>query len=376
MGDELGKLRDEIDTLKKIAFTAGLLQGDITIRTLFESLAEGVVVVNPDGRIVLINPRMEELFGYTRQEIQGEPIDILIPPEYREAHQARIADFFSAPRIRPMGLGMDLRACRKDGTTFPVEISVSFLEVETGTLGLAFISDISARKETEDKLKQTNRQLDEFAQVVAHDLNSNVCAIVSMSELLADSQEDFTDAERYEFLCQISQIGSKMSDIISELLLFARMEKVDSKLVPVDMRPLIDSAIQRLKPKIAETQAVIRIGALDETALGYGPWIEEVWFNYLSNALEYGGRPAQVDIGAGREGRMVSCWVRDNGAGIEADSVPLIFDDQNDAREKIIKGHGLGLSIVRKIVSKMGGDVRVESRPGAGSCFFFRLPAA
>ncbi|WP_372794601.1 PAS domain S-box protein [Pontiella sp.] len=375
MSDEVGQLKQELEIQKNIAYTAGLLQGDITIRTLFESLAEGVVVINPLGRIILINPRMETMFGYSRAEVQGEPIDIYIPPELRESHHGHISEFFTRPRIRPMGMGLDLSGCRKDGSTFPIEVSVSFLDAEHGTLGLAFISDISARKETEEQLKQTNKHLDEFAQIVAHDLNSNVTSIVSVSEMLNDPEDDFSDEERKEFLNEISRIGTKMSDIIKELLLFARMDRTDLTVSPVDMNPLIQSAIQRLKGDIADTGAVVKTDPMAEQALGYAPWVEEVWFNYLSNALKYGGRPPQIEIGCSREDGIISFWVKDNGPGIDADKMHLLFDDQNDAREKIIKGHGLGLSIVNNIVERMGGSVHAESRPGEGSTFYFRLPA-
>ncbi|WP_168433361.1 sensor histidine kinase [Pontiella sulfatireligans] len=369
-------MQAEQEAQKRIAFTAGLLQGDITIRTFMESLAEGVVVINIDGRIILINQRMEELLGYSKIEVQGESISLFIPERLRAIHDKHISSYFSHPRIRPMGIGLDLTGQRKDGKEIPVEVSLSNLEVDSGRIGLAFITDISARKAAETKLKKKNKQLDEFASIVAHDLNSDVSAIVGLSEMLIDAEDDFSAEETREYLQEIANGGRKLSEIIRELLLFARMEKGDCVFSRLKMTSLIAPVQERLKREIADRSASISIDESGHTVMGYGPWLEEVWFNYLSNALKYGGTPPIIEIGSRKENDTVVFWIKDNGPGIAAEDLELVFNDGNDARKRIIKGNGIGLTIVKRIVEQLSGKAWVTSEPGQGSVFYLSLPSA
>ncbi len=152
---------------RQIAFASGLFQGDVTVRTLLESIGEGIVIIDQFGTILLVNSRAEQMFGYPREEIVGKPHALLIPERFRTVHEQHTAHYFEEPKARPMGLGLDLAGRRRDGSEFPVEISLSFLETINGLLVLAFISDISHRKEAENKLRKSEYQLAE-AQRLAH----------------------------------------------------------------------------------------------------------------------------------------------------------------------------------------------------------------
>jgi PAS domain S-box-containing protein len=143
---------------RQVAFASGLFQGDVTIRTLLESLAEGVVIIDSHGTILLVNNRAEEMFGYSKKELVGLPHGILLPERLREIHEGHVAHFFEEPTIRPMGQLLDLVGRRKDGGEIPVEISLSFLETINGRLALAFISDISHRKEVERNLRESEER--------------------------------------------------------------------------------------------------------------------------------------------------------------------------------------------------------------------------
>lgn len=139
----------ELRIQRQIAFASGLFQGDVTIRTLLESLAEGVVIIDSHGTILLVNARAEQMFGYPKKDLVGEPHAVLLPERLRKVHEGHVAHFFDDPKIRPMGQLLDLVGSRRDGSEFPVEISLSFLETLNGCFALAFISDISPRKEAE-----------------------------------------------------------------------------------------------------------------------------------------------------------------------------------------------------------------------------------
>jgi signal transduction histidine kinase len=179
-----------------------------------------------------------------------------------------------------------------------------------------------------------------------------------------------------------------MSNIINELLLLAGVRKMNIEPTALDMASIIAEALQRLNGVIEEHQATIILPAVWPVALGYGPWIEEVWANYLSNAIKYGGRPPRLELGAtpyqtseGSEisqasSSMVRFWVRDNGPGLTSEEQARLFTQFTRLHQMQAKGHGLGLSIVQRIIKKLDGQVEVESQMGQGSVFSFTLPSS
>lgn len=366
--------KGELEIQKSIAYTAGLLQGDVTIKTLIESLAEGVIIVNDTGRIILINKRMGELTGYGKQEVMGESINILIPSENHAKHTAHLAEFFNHPRIRPMGIGLDLMALRKDKTTFPVEISLSFLDTDTGRLGIAFLTDITSRKLAEDELKKRNIELDAYAHTVAHNLNSSVTGIVGISDMLIDDSMTITKEKQQFFLKQIAQNGRKMTNVIRELLIFASMKKELVEMSFVNINDSLNNALERLKYQVEENNAII---IRDENLLncsGYSPWIEEIWLNFLSNAIKYGGKPPRIEITSSKTGNgFIRYDIKDNGKGMADNIKKQIFELQAINKEQDIKGYGLGLSIVKRIIEKLDGYLTVDSTLNEGSTFSFYL---
>jgi len=152
---EKARLEQELRIQRQIAFASGLFQGDVTVRTLLESLAEGVVIIDNTGTILLVNTRAEQMFGYPKKDLIGKPHAVLIPELFRKAHVEHEAQYFEAPRIRPMGQLIDLAGRRRDGSEFPVEISLSFMETVNGVLFLAFVSDITLRKQYETRLRES-----------------------------------------------------------------------------------------------------------------------------------------------------------------------------------------------------------------------------
>jgi signal transduction histidine kinase len=232
------------------------------------------------------------------------------------------------------------------------------------------------------QLEAHNEELDAFAHTVAHDLKNPLSPLVGYAEVLAMDYAAIIDAEGLSYLRKIVQSGRKMNNIIDELLLLAGARKMDVDVEPVDMARIVRQAQQRLGFMIKEQQAEIVLPETWPTALGYGPWIEEVWVNYVSNALKYGGQPPHVELGAdvGQADDLphdaVRFWVRDDGPGLSPEEQVRLFTPFTRLDQVRAKGHGLGLSIVRRIVEKLGGQVGVESEVGAGSLFWFTLPAA
>ncbi|MGD2206613.1 MAG: PAS domain-containing sensor histidine kinase, partial [Anaerolineae bacterium] len=251
-----------------------------------------------------------------------------------------------------------------------------------GQMGLAL--DITRRVQTEKALRQRtieleerNEELDAFAHTVAHDLQDPLSLVIGYGAVLVDDRASLSDQEFQRGLSIILQSGRKMSNIIDELFLLTQVRKTEVDTRRVDMAGIVAGALQRLAHLVEEQQAQIVLPDSWPAVWSYEPWIEEVWVNYLSNALKHGGRPPHVELGAEvQSDSSVRFWIRDNGPGLTEEEQARLFTPFTKLSQVRTKGHGLGLSIVRRIVEKLGGWVGVESDgvPGRGSVFYFTLP--
>ena len=224
------------------------------------------------------------------------------------------------------------------------------------------------------------QELDAFSHTVAHDLRNPLTSIIGYAEML--KRELKPGAEINERTAKrvhaIAQAGRKMNNIIDALLLLANVSQHKQvQLAPVNMADTINQVKNRLALMIEEYQGTIQTPPSWPTIIAYAPWMEEVWANYLSNGLKYGGRPPQLQLGADQiDNRLVRFWVSDNGPGLEAEARAKLFTPFTRLHQDHTEGHGLGLSIVQRIVERLGGQVGVESVPGEGSLFYFTLPFA
>jgi signal transduction histidine kinase len=224
------------------------------------------------------------------------------------------------------------------------------------------------------------KELDAFAHTVAHDLKNPVGVTISYSQFLKKFSDRLSAEEFQKYLDNIMWNGYKMTNIIDELLLLSSVRKEEVEPKPVEMAGIVDEVRSRLAYMIrdSEVEFVVPEPEAWPSALGYGPWIEEVWTNYVSNAIKYGGQPPLVELGATIHDDMVQFWVKDNGAGLTPQEQENLFIPFTRLNQVSTEGHGLGLSIVQRIVKKLGGRVGVESEgiPGQGCVFSFYLPKA
>ncbi len=360
---------------RRVAYATELFQGDITIRTLLESLAEGVVIVDSAANIVFINSQTERIFGYQKEEIVGRPLNILIPEKLHSAHEKHVNDYFKSPRVRPMGKGRDLIGHKKDGRDFPVEISLSFLEADGNRLSMAFVTDITLRKKAEKDLTTRNEELDDFAHTVAHDLKGSLTSLLGYSELLSQRDVNLEKQTIRDSLDQICTSSRKMANIIDELLLLASVRKEDVEVTSLVMLSIVNDALLRLKSEVKISEIEIVLADDFPEALGHAPWVEEVWYNYIGNAIKYGGDPAKIEIGGElQDNGFAQFWVKDNGPGLNDVEQSRLFTAYA-LQERKSGGHGLGLSIVKRIVEKLNGGVGVQSHVSEGSIFSFTLPS-
>jgi signal transduction histidine kinase len=224
-------------------------------------------------------------------------------------------------------------------------------------------------------LKDRNQELEDYAHTVAHNLKNPLSVIILTSDAMIDI-EDLNRQELKEYLQQICSTAYEMNDTVDNLLLLSEVRKVDIPSGPVEMGKVVSRIRKRMHHLIKEYNGTILTPKEWPSAMGYAPWIEEVWCNYVSNALKYGGRPPIVRLGATElPDGTIRFWVLDNGFGIPAEVQESLFIPFNQFSDHYRPGHGLGLSIVRHIIEKLGGKVGVESRAGKGSLFYFTLPS-
>jgi signal transduction histidine kinase len=227
------------------------------------------------------------------------------------------------------------------------------------------------------ELEAKNADLEVFAHAVAHDLKGPICTLAGYADLVRRAHTDMLDDELQKCLGTIHRSALKLSDIIDELLLLAELRQDEVEIEELDMADIVSRALSRLACKLDGDATNVVLPETWPAAAGYGPWVEEVWVNYIDNALKYGGRPARVELGAERVDGASRFWVRDNGRGLTATEQDQLFSPFTRLAKAYAEGHGLGLSVVYHIVEKLGGRVGVDSVGvlGQGSVFSFTLPA-
>jgi PAS domain S-box-containing protein len=336
-----------------------------------------------EGRYLYASPIALQAVGLTADQVVGKNWrDLGFPAEEGRRFEERLKLVFET--------GQTITA----EVAFPIGDSMHYYEQILGPLrdqtgqvvmALSTVHDITERKQTEQLIQQyatevlaRNEDLEAFARTVAHDLKGPLSNIIGFIEWL-QGRPDLPSAERQGYIDIIARNAVKIDGIIDELLLLAQVRKEKVELLPIDTARLVSEAQARLAFMIAESGVVIRVPGAWPPALGHGPWVEEVWVNYLSNAIKYGRTPSaapRIELGFDEQpDRFIRFWVRDWGPGIPEAEHAALFTAYGEHSKVRATGHGLGLSIVRMIVAKMGGQVGVESAPGKGSTFYFTLPA-
>ncbi len=343
---------------------------------------DAIVTLDAHNQIVEWNPGAERLFGYSREEAIGKELDLLISaPEVREEAICLTRMTMQGERVSPT----EAVRHRKDGSPVDVILAGSPIFIEGEFAGaVAVYTDISDLREAQEALRQhaadleaRNEELNAFAHTVAHDLKNPLQNLIGYTELLGEGYEDLPDEIREEALRTIVQSADRMNSIIEELLLLAAVRRGEVRSEPLEMGAIVAAAQDRLAYMIEEHDAQIAVPETWPTAVGHAAWVEEAWANYLSNAIKYGGDPPRVEVGASEQpDGMVRFWVRDNGRGLTAEEQARLFVPFTRLHQVRAEGQGLGLSIVRRIVDKLGGQVGIESEVGEGSTFFFTLPQA
>lgn len=363
---------------------------ELKFRAVLESAPDAIVIVDARGAIEFVNQQTERLFGYSRDELIGKPVEILMPERYRTGHVSQRGGYMAAPRTRPMGVGLELFGLRKDGTEFPVEISLSPIHTDDGMLVTSIIRDVTDRRRVEQQLRQTaealehqtaellrsNAELQQFAYVASHDLQEPLRMVASYTQLLARRYQGKLDQDADEFIAYAVDGAKRMQALINDLLIYSRVGTQRREFERTDLGEVVDHVIADLALAIEEAHATVTRGDLP-TVLADSVQMGQLFQNLISNAIKFrGSADPDVRITAERDGDQWRLAVRDNGIGIApefSDRIFGIFQRLHTRTE--YPGTGIGLAICKKIVERHGGQIWVESQPGEGATFYFTLPA-
>lgn len=349
---------------------------DSTFRRLLEAAPDGILLVDKSGIIAHANTPCTQLFGYELSELVGQPVEIIVPEYIRSRHSGLRDRYFANPHARPMGSGLELMAARKDGSTIPVEISLSAFKYEGRDGAIAVVRDVTEQRRLSRELKRSNEELEQFAYVASHDLQEPLRMVSGYTQLLKRRYADKLDKDANEYIEYAVDGVKRMQALITDLLSYSRLSSRAKAFSEVDLADLLKQVLANLQVAIDESGAKLDVSPLP-VVWGDPVQLIQLFQNLASNALKFHqtGVAPHISISVVPE---KNCWrfmVADNGIGIESEYRQKIFVifQRLHTREQYA-GTGIGLAICKKIVERHGGSIWMEPASTQGSVFCFTLP--
>lgn len=381
---------------------SALRDSEERIRAILENAVEGIVTIDDRGIIESLNPAAQRMFGYDPKELIGRNVSVLMPEPYRSQHDTYIANYLRSGHAKIIGIGREVVGQHKDGSVFPMDLSVGEVQLAEGRLFTGIVRDITERKNAESRLAELatslaekNKELETVVYVASHDLRSPLVNIQGFSKELAHCcariQERLASPE-FRTLGQddigrllkedvpeainfiLAGVG-KMDSLLSGFLRFSRLGRAALQIRELDMNKILAEIARTMEFQLKQAGVSLRIENLPP-CYGDETQINQVFSNLLTNALKYltPDRPGEIRVQGSSRDRMATYRVIDNGIGIAENHQAKIFEIFHRLNPSASEGEGLGLSIAQRILERHQGKIWVASKEGDGSTFFVSIP--
>ncbi|NUN99092.1 MAG: PAS domain-containing sensor histidine kinase [Saprospiraceae bacterium] len=372
-----------------------MLESKAGFQALFEYATVGILVVGNGGQIELANPFIEKLFGYTHAELVRQPVEILIPETFRAKHVQYREAYAQKPKVRPMGEGLNLLGRRKDGSEFPVEISLGHYELEEKQLSVAFITDITERKRHRDELeakvkertleltqslereKELNEMKSRFVSIASHEFRTPLSTILSSVALVAAYNKPEQEDKRKKHIDRINSAVQNLTNILNDYLSLDKLGQGKIEIIKesFDLHRFASDTAEELHGMLKPEQHINIEHTGGTTVFQDKKILKNVLLNLLSNAIKYSGAEQEINLSLKVDPHSVLIQVKDQGIGIPLEEQKNLFTKFFRAKNASnIQGTGLGLYIVSRYVELLDGNISFSSTPGQGSAFIVEFP--
>jgi len=359
-------------------------QGEENLKSIVNTMLDGLITIDESGILSTFNPAATRIFGYQPEEVVGQNIKMLMPEPYHSEHDGYLHNYLSTNEKKVIGIGREVSGKRKDASIFPMELGVNEMIITPGKrMFVGTIRDISERKRSEKAieqyllaLKRSNQELDDFAYIASHDLKEPLRGLSNNAMFLKEDFADKIGEEGTKRLNRITFLCERMERLVNDLLYFSRLGRQELAIQKTDLNEVINDIILMMENSLHEAGAIIMIPRELPTITCDLPRITEVFRNLITNAVKYNDKPEKViEVGYEIQNGNNIFYVRDNGIGIAAEfhnDVFRIFKRLNSESDEV-KGTGVGLTFVKKIIERHNGRIWIESQPGSGTTFYFTI---
>jgi PAS domain S-box-containing protein len=398
--------------------------------SLFENATEGIILTTGTGTIILVNPAAERMFGYEASELVSRPVEILIPQHLKEKHVKLRDGFYKAPQNRTMGAGRDLRGTRKDGSNFPVEVSLSFYKEKNESYVIAFIVDITHRKQIEEnmlrqkkelekvtedirrlntqleakvedrtiilkealqKLEHSQRELSEaldkerelneiksrFVSMASHEFRTPLSTVLSSASLLSRYKTSDEQVQRDRHIEKIKNSVKHLNDILNDFLSVGKLDegKVEAEPVEFELKDFVHETIEEMKGLLKKGQHINLVYNGETNVYTDKKLLKNILINLITNASKFSDEEQPIEVNCAIANDSAQIAISDKGIGISDEDKERLFTSfYRGANAVNIQGTGLGLHIVKRYLDLLGGEVHLQSELGAGTTIAFTIP--